>query len=225
MASNTNYPPLNPASLTWNNIANKPLSFPPSAHNHVISDVTSLQTALDDKASSIDLSTHVSNTSDANKPVSTATQTALNGKANTSHTHVISDVTGLQTALDGKAANVIGSPVSRSLSANTAYQATTNTKPAFVTLNLTSTASLTLTAGATNTAQVVIGSTNAVASGTGTVIGQYSNSLTGTLVVGLAINTAAQTPITFALPVGWFFAIRPTSGNVTISSAYDQSLG
>lgn len=36
---------------------------------------------------------NVDNTSDANKPVSTATQTALNGKANTSHTHVASDVT------------------------------------------------------------------------------------------------------------------------------------
>jgi hypothetical protein len=46
---------------------------------------------------------NVDNTSDANKPVSTATQTALNGKANTSHTHVVADVTGLQTALDDKA--------------------------------------------------------------------------------------------------------------------------
>ena len=43
------------------------------------------------------------NTSDAAKPVSTATQTALNGKANTSHGHAISDVTSLQAALDGKA--------------------------------------------------------------------------------------------------------------------------
>lgn len=31
-------------------------------------------------------------------------QTALNGKANSSHTHIIADVTGLQTALDGKQA-------------------------------------------------------------------------------------------------------------------------
>lgn len=42
---------------------------------------------------------NVDNTSDANKPVSTATQTALDGKANTSHTHAISDVTNLQTNL------------------------------------------------------------------------------------------------------------------------------
>lgn len=36
---------------------------------------------------------NVDNTSDANKPVSTATQTALNGKANTSHTHTSADIT------------------------------------------------------------------------------------------------------------------------------------
>ena len=48
---------------------------------------------------------NVDNTSDANKPVSTATQTALDTKAATSHTHAISDVTGLQTALDGKQAS------------------------------------------------------------------------------------------------------------------------
>ena len=35
--------------------------------------------------------------------LSTATQNALNGKANTSHSHAVADVTGLQTTLDGKA--------------------------------------------------------------------------------------------------------------------------
>lgn len=42
---------------------------------------------------------NVDNTSDANKPVSSATQTALNGKAATVHTHAQSDVTGLTAAL------------------------------------------------------------------------------------------------------------------------------
>jgi len=46
--------------------------------------------------------TQVDNTADANKPVSSATQTALDGKANLVHTHPISDVTSLQAALDGK---------------------------------------------------------------------------------------------------------------------------
>jgi hypothetical protein len=36
---------------------------------------------------------NVDNTTDANKPISSATQTALNGKANTSHTHSGSDLT------------------------------------------------------------------------------------------------------------------------------------
>lgn len=45
----------------------------------------------------------VDNTSDAAKPVSTATQTALDGKAATSHTHTVANVTGLQAALDAKA--------------------------------------------------------------------------------------------------------------------------
>jgi hypothetical protein len=53
---------------------------------------------------------NVDNTSDAAKPVSTATQTALNGKANASHGHAISEVSGLQAALDGKlsASDVLG---------------------------------------------------------------------------------------------------------------------
>ena len=45
---------------------------------------------------------NVDNTADVDKPISTAVQTALNGKSNTGHTHIIADVTGLQTALDGK---------------------------------------------------------------------------------------------------------------------------
>lgn len=43
------------------------------------------------------------NTSDVNKPVSTATQTALDGKAASIHSHATSDITGLDAALAGKA--------------------------------------------------------------------------------------------------------------------------
>ncbi|MDF0540739.1 hypothetical protein PX699_00150 [Sphingobium sp. H39-3-25] len=45
---------------------------------------------------------NVDNTSDLAKPISTATQTALNGKAASVHTHAIADVTNLQSTLDGK---------------------------------------------------------------------------------------------------------------------------
>ena len=58
---------------SWNDLEDKPATFPPSSHAHTISEVTNLQTSLD-------------------------------GKAATSHSHSISDVTSLQTSLDGKAA-------------------------------------------------------------------------------------------------------------------------
>jgi hypothetical protein len=45
---------------------------------------------------------NVNNTADADKPISTLTQAALDGKAATVHTHAISDVTGLQSELDNK---------------------------------------------------------------------------------------------------------------------------
>lgn len=38
------------AQLHWNNLTNKPATFAPSAHTHVIADVTNLQTTLDGKA-------------------------------------------------------------------------------------------------------------------------------------------------------------------------------
>lgn len=133
--------------------------------------------------------------------------------------------TGATGGIGPAGVNAFSVPNTRTLSLATAYQASDPTKPATVTLNLSSTASLSLAVGTTNTADILIGSTTAVATGTGTVIAKYSNSLTGTLVVGLALNTASASPIMFALPIGWYFAIRQTGGTVTITSAYDQAVG
>lgn len=80
-------------NVDWSGVQNKPLSFNPSAHTHSISDVTSLQTALDDK-SNIGHSHIISDV--------TGLQTALDNKAFTVHTHTIPDVIGLSTALSGK---------------------------------------------------------------------------------------------------------------------------
>lgn len=70
-------------------VTGKPTTYPPSTHTH-----TKAQVGLD----------KVDNTADLDKPISTATQAALDGKAAASHTHSIANVTGLQAALDGKAA-------------------------------------------------------------------------------------------------------------------------
>lgn len=80
-------------SVPWTGVTDKPVTFTPALHNHPVSEVTGLQSALDGKANS----THTHAISDV-----TGLQTALDGKASSTHAHAISDVTGLQTALDSK---------------------------------------------------------------------------------------------------------------------------
>ncbi len=106
----------------------------------------------------------------------------------------------------------------------TAYQAQDPTRPAVININMNSVASLTLGGGTTNTADIVIGPTAAVASGTGTVIGKYRNTMTGAVIVGVGVNTDASSQIQFLLPIGWFYAVRQTSGTVTIISVFDQAV-
>ena len=112
----------------WSGISGKPATFAPSTHNHPISEVAGLQTALDAKQPlDADLTGIAALTGDGYltrlgggwalsaesfAPLNhthaiiniTGLQTALDGKAATSHTHAVSDVLNLQTTLDGKAA-------------------------------------------------------------------------------------------------------------------------
>lgn len=118
----SNWNETNPLSLSF--IVNKPTlfdgayssltgipsSFTPSSHTHVISDVTGLQTALNNAANVQSDWNEANASSDAfilNKPA------LFNGSYNSltnvpatftpsAHTHAIGDVTNLQTALDAK---------------------------------------------------------------------------------------------------------------------------
>lgn len=94
----------------WSEITSKPSTFAPSAHTHATSEITNLDTALAAKAplaspaftgtvtgitkAMVGLS-NVDNTADSAKPVSTAQQTALDGKSDTGHTHAYSSLTGI----------------------------------------------------------------------------------------------------------------------------------
>lgn len=139
---------------SWNDLTGKPSTFPPSAHSHVIADVTGLQAAIDAKATPADISTAVAglvnsapaaldtlkelsdalgadanfsatvtNALAAKAPIASPTFTGTvsgitksmvglgnvpnvdaTARANHTGTQAISTVTGLQTALDGKAA-------------------------------------------------------------------------------------------------------------------------
>lgn len=90
------------ATVEWTDVLNKPSTFTPSSHTHAIADVTNLQTSLDAKQPI------VSGISDTEigylEGVTSLIQAQINGKAATSHSHAIADVTNLQTSLDGKAA-------------------------------------------------------------------------------------------------------------------------
>ena len=124
---------------TWNQITDKPTVFPPASHTHIISDVTGLQGDLDAKADASSLSSHtgntsnphnvtktqvgladVDNTSDANKPVSTAQQTALNlkvdkvsGKQLSTEDYSTTEKTKLSGIAAGAQVNVVTSVASK----------------------------------------------------------------------------------------------------------------
>jgi len=115
-------------SGNYADLTNKPTSFPPAAHTHTIADVTGLQSNLDSKLNvgssipyssltgaptipSAQVSSDWNSTSGVsqilNKPVLfDGTYSSLTGKPTSFtpsvHTHAINDITGLQTALDGK---------------------------------------------------------------------------------------------------------------------------
>ncbi len=105
------------ANISQSKVQNLPTDLAGKAalgHTHPVSDVTGLQSQLEDKADAVATQaalTSKANTADvssalAAKADNAATTSALAGKANVTHTHVINDTTGLQTALNGKA-NVI----------------------------------------------------------------------------------------------------------------------
>ena len=75
------------------------------SHNHVISNIDGLQSALDAKAASGHTHGDIYYTE-------AEVDTKLEGKANASHTHTIANVTNLQSTLDGKAAVSHGTHVS-----------------------------------------------------------------------------------------------------------------
>jgi hypothetical protein len=114
-------------------------------------------------------------------------------------------------------------PTTRTLSLATAYQGTTSTAPTVFVINITSTSTISLSGASNNVGGVWIGSTSAVASGTGTKVCEYDNSLSGGLVVGLTLGTKQTVACTVALPANWYLAVRQTAGSgMSVSSAFDQ---
>lgn len=126
---------------------------------------------------------------------------------------------------DGAAGvNAFGAPVTRSLSLATAYQASTSAKPALVSVEIECVATATLGSAQANTIELIIGSTNGVASGTGTKADTFRSDLSVSIIISLAFT--GRQFLKACLPAGWYFAVRRTVGTgMTISSAFDQTVG
>ena len=98
-----------PGATNYTQLTNVPSTFPPSAHVHTIANVTGLQSALDGKQAAGSYATLVGGkVPESQLPPIVTTWEGLTGKPSTfppsAHSHAIGDVTGLQTALDGKQA-------------------------------------------------------------------------------------------------------------------------
>lgn len=121
----------------------------------------------------------------------------------------------------------IGSPNARTPAFGTAYQATDNTKPSFISAMIDTAYTVTVASTVSDTVELRIGPVQAtVANGTGGfVAATFRASVTGiALVIGLGIGQRNQ--LTSLLPTGWWWSIRRVAGTTaTITSATDQSLG
>lgn len=122
--------------------------------------------------------------------------------------------------------SAFGSPSTRTVALATAYQCTTPAKPCLVTVTLQSQSSISLAGASNNEGAIMLGSTSAVAAGTGTALAAYKNNLGGGLVVGLNLNSTQANTYTVPVPANWYFAVRQTAGTgLQVVSAFDQLVG
>ena len=115
-------------------------------------------------------------------------------------------------------------PAAMSVAFGTAYQFSEPTKGAHINIMLESNYMTTLAGTSADEVEVRIGPTSAVATGGGSQVASWKTSLTGiALTVGLGL--IQRNPVSFMLPIGWYFAVRRISGNTaTIVSTAAQPL-
>lgn len=108
-----------PGTTTWAGITNKPVTFPPSEHQHSMIDVQGLTESLADKSSL----SHIHNIGDVmglndalNERLTSVSWSQIQEKPSaytpTAHKHSMDEITGLQSALDAKLSSVSWGQVS-----------------------------------------------------------------------------------------------------------------
>lgn len=158
---------------------------------------------------------NVDNTSDLSKPISTATQTALNGKEPTI-------ASGLNTqfwrgdkawAVPPTTPSYSTSTVSRSL--NSAF-VPSSTRPAFVNYTVDISATITLTGGQTGTVFLETSPDNS----TWTTILSGTSGNTGALTIGLSLTSTGTVTLSGYVPANYYTRIRTANTTGTPGFSY-----
>lgn len=96
--------------VSWSDVQSKPTSYPATAHSHEVSDVSGLASTLTSKADTSSVAAALATKADSTsltvglstKADVSAVNAALAAKADTSHSHTTTQVTGLDDALSSK---------------------------------------------------------------------------------------------------------------------------
>jgi len=186
----------------------------------ITGDVLGLTTPIPTATSQItNDSGYITSTSLAPYATITAVNAGLATKLTTPSCPTSQYLRGDASCANFPAINSLGSPNTRTLSLATAYQCTDTSRSCRVTLTVACPLTLSILAGSTCAGEVRIGSTNGVATGSGTNIAPIQRNASG--ILGLSTNDYETKSIN--IPVGWYFAVRQTSGTVNIVSAFDQA--
>lgn len=157
-------------SKVWDYIKGKAdLVYATISHSHAISDITNLQTTLNNKQSTLTFDD--APTAGSSNPVkSSGIKSALDGKANSSHSHSQSDVDGLTTALAGKA----NSTHSHAISDVTNLQSALDGKQSVLTFDDSPTAGSSNPVKSSGIKTALDGKQNSITAGRGINISQQS---------------------------------------------------
>lgn len=144
-------------------------------------------------------------------------------KANTAHSHTISNITGLTAALAAKA-DVSSMPAARSVSTvtptlNSSAAQISTTRDALVSYHVDLATTLSLTTGQTGTATLSISIDNI----TFTEIARFTNGNSGTLAIGLGLTQTVTGALVGYVPAGYYRKIV-TSGTGTFTSRAGQEI-